>query len=460
MKVKLFESVFSSRGSLLLTFLAFTLVASIMIIGAAADETAVINTDKMNYSPGETAVISGSNFPGSTTLVVQIFRPQGTDLFPIVTSPQGSFTLQYELTSERAMEGSYTVIVVNPHRTEILATTTFLDLIIIGPVSVTPDSELVFQGDSASYTVTVERSQLCQNIPLCLNFAFYADLMIPSGSSTLPGDVTILFSPEPILFGSRQNTSTSTLTIATTETTSVGSYDFKVRALWTPFDGIPFDWSTSSLKTLVVVPKPSVTSSSLCTFDTNPLPGQQFRLRFNQDHELTTYGLRASNPGQFYYNVFTGGLPGDPVNLDINVPYPFVTQGSVPIQIHSGINTPSAGCFMPSGDDLTGSFTITGTTTTTPAGALGISLGDYGATPVVGVTTLTIHISGTVPSTGLVYVTMHLDYDLKKTDGYVKDGDNDAIGTPSTTIPNLQTYGFSVTGDITYTRTIQSENDF
>src|SRR5262249_26721822 len=102
-----------------------------------------------------------------------------------------------------------------------------------------------------------------------------------------------------------------------------------------------------------------LTDTSYC-----PLPNNQFRLidvtagTKNQNNSML-YMLNSSNPGQFYYNVLYTGVPGSAVNLSVDIPYPFVTQGAVPIQIHdsTGFTGPgSAACFAP-GPSLPG-YTI------------------------------------------------------------------------------------------------------
>jgi hypothetical protein len=112
-----------------------------------------------------------------------------------------------------------------------------------------------------------------------------------------------------------------------------------------------------------------VTDSSLCALPTGMCgaspTGPQFRLDDLQDPTFSTvlgttvfndYRINASNPGQFYYNVFRAGAPGSALDLTITVPYPFVTQGANPIQLHDRART-SGGCYLP-GDSLPG-FTVT-----------------------------------------------------------------------------------------------------
>lgn len=193
--------------------------------------------------------------------------------------------------------------------------------------------------------------------------------------------------------------------------------------------------SDSASWTVVVLPKSMVITSRLCYFDLDSsADGQQFRLIFTQDPTVpNTYKLTASNPGQFYYNVFYIGTSDDPVSLMIKIPYPFVTQGAVPIHVYSGVSIVD-GCFLPSGD-ITSIFTID---------PKSIALEDYTNGYVE------ITVSGSVPGSGLVYVTIHLDYGLKKTVGYTPDSEKNADKPAETdAIVNGALYIFDVSGDLT-----------
>lgn len=202
-----------------------------------------------------------------------------------------------------------------------------------------------------------------------------------------------------------------------------------------------------------VPPRSAVTDSSFCSFDTDPNTfGQQFTIIYIQDPlNPGTYELTATNPGQFYYNAFYHGPAGSPVTLQIRIPYPFITQGAVPIQEFGQVSFTSQGCFIPS-DQLSG-FTATPNS---------ITLSSY--TPQAMGSFVTITVSGTVPSTGLVYVTIHLNYGFKGATGY-SDVSNNAVNTDtSKNVPQLQSYTFNFNtvvgvpqGD---TQTIQSENVF
>jgi len=165
-----------------------------------------------------------------------------------------------------------------------------------------------------------------------------------------------------------------------------------------------------------------VTSSSLC-----PLPDLgacgasaedgQFRLIFTPDVQVWPgYKLNGSNPGQYYYNAIVDCMAPGGCDATINIPYPFVTQGAMPVHVYPDPDF-SRGCFAPSGSGV--------------ASALAISMGSWISPPATGpvscdqVTapnqlpdfpgnidkfcTFTVH----VPGTGLSYVNVHLDYGLK-----------------------------------------------
>jgi len=201
----------------------------------------------------------------------------------------------------------------------------------------------------------------------------------------------------------------------------------------------------TSSKTVIPCPGSIVTNTMFC-----PLPTTGFNLIFVTDPaNPSTFELISSNPGQFYDNVFATGAATTPITISISIPYPFVTQGAFPIQVSSSFAT-VGGCLVPSFDATSG-FTIT-----TSGGALSTSghpvilLSDYGSSPTMGVTQTTVTVVGSIPATGLVYVTIHLDYGLKGTTGWTKGA---AVGTTfnavntglGQTILQGQTYAFSST---------------
>ncbi|MEM3692890.1 MAG: SdrD B-like domain-containing protein [Candidatus Bathyarchaeia archaeon] len=96
-------------------------------VSFASSTTPIVWTDKEDYKPGETVLIYGSGFQPKKTLIVQILRPQGTDWLVVKTDASGSFTVSYELSPERAMAGTYTVLIIDPKTDKVLATMSFTD---------------------------------------------------------------------------------------------------------------------------------------------------------------------------------------------------------------------------------------------------------------------------------------------------------------------------------------------
>jgi hypothetical protein len=159
-----------------------------------------------------------------------------------------------------------------------------------------------------------------------------------------------------------------------------------------------------------------VTNSSLCTF------GDTFNLLFTPSFNdgMGLYKLSDSNPGQFYYNVFTSG--DDPVTL--NIPYPFVTQGAMPVHIYSSVEVEEHDgeiCFVPGEEiDARGlTFTIGDYTDTNGDGEIGF--GDH----------YTVTVDG-LPDEDFLYINIHLDFGLEKTKPWARSGENalDTDGLP------------------------------
>ncbi len=309
-------------------------------------------------------------------------------------------------------------------------------------LAASPSSPIIHIGESQSYpvTITLTAGSSTTGLP---TLALSVTGCPPGATCTFDFN-----SVDPTLAGV-----TRTLTVQTTTGTPSGIYKLTITVL---DNRVPQGGSRSTSVSLEVLPKSAVTDGDLCAFDVDPsLPGQQFRLILTQNSS-STYKLTASNPGQFYYNIFLIGTPGATATANILIPYPFITQGAVPIQVFSQAGS-AAGCFSPS-NDVTSQFTITGPLAT-PSGARGIALGNY--TGTFG-TMVTVTVSGSFPSSTLAYVMIHLDHGLKGTSGYTEGGalGNDAV-SPSLTVADLGTYTFSIsTGGVTDTQTIQNENVF
>jgi Prealbumin-like fold domain len=164
------------------------------------------------------------------------------------------------------------------------------------------------------------------------------------------------------------------------------------------------------------MPMSMFTDTLLCTFDVNSSQsGNQFRLLFTPDPASAGYKLNATNPGQYYYNVFDA--TSGPATLTMTLPYPWVTQGAVPIHVYNGVTF----------------TTVNGQTCLTPGPELAnstyqVTLGSYTPQAFGSTTTVTVTIPAGV-SSGLAYVNIHLDYGLKGTTNWSKGSNNEAISS-------------------------------
>ena len=158
-----------------------------------------------------------------------------------------------------------------------------------------------------------------------------------------------------------------------------------------------------------------VTDSSLCDF------GDQFRLIYTPDFTEGggAFKLNASNPGQYYYNGFYEGDPGDTVDIVINIPYPFVTQGANPFHAYDSVSLNPDEllndqiCLVP-GDEV-------------DHGSYQISLDNYDGGGMGDSYQLIVQ-DVEIPDSGGVYFNLHLDYGLKTTTGYAPNDNSDTGG--------------------------------
>ena len=211
--------------------------------------------------------------------------------------------------------------------------------------------------------------------------------------------------------------------------------------------------SASDTATVILVPVTSTISSGLCHFDRDGDPdnGRQFRLIFTPDIQIwPAYKVTASNPGQFFYNLFYIGSDFA-TTFNISLPYPFVTQGAMPVHVYSRVTVTEVDgsvCFIPDPESEV------------YAGDQQIILSDYdggyGSTATLNLLDIP------VPETGFMYVAVHLDYGLKGSTGYGKNSVDDAVDftTEEILIPNFFNHEFSVNGSLLDSQVIQNTNAF
>ncbi|NDV62865.1 HYR domain-containing protein [Puniceicoccales bacterium CK1056] len=210
----------------------------------------------------------------------------------------------------------------------------------------------------------------------------------------------------------------------------------------------------TSVQRITCVTGNEVTDSSLCIFDRDPENDfeQDFRLLFTPDvKHIPAYKISSTNPGQFFYNVFYLGEPGDEVNLEICIPYPFITHGASPVHAYDWVYLEEcAGSvgFVP-GD----AFHVDKTQ---------ITLDDYLPDPACGTQVCLMDVSFTVPDSGFAYFNIHLDYGMKKTGNYSQDIDGNAFDlvTGEILVANNCEHIFSVAGSVEGMDSIYNLNDF
>ena len=142
--------------------LLFALVALVLALGIATGAQAgavpTVGTDKVDYSPGETVIITGSGFDTNIELMVRVTRPDnsvitgdgsgspGSDT--VTTDSMGGFAYYYILDG---IQGLYTVEVLCGD--SILATTTFTDSKPLFTATIDPISASPYQ--TRQYTITI-----------------------------------------------------------------------------------------------------------------------------------------------------------------------------------------------------------------------------------------------------------------------------------------------------------------
>jgi hypothetical protein len=217
-----------------------------------------------------------------------------------------------------------------------------------------------------------------------------------------------------------------------------------------------------------------VTDSGLCPFDINPdkglcldlagfpstdpptacdlsdgdpgcsagtcAPSSEFRLAFTPSPRdvWPAYKLNTSNPGQYFYNLIVDGAPGEEVAVDIDIPYPFETQGATPGHVYDahGVVFDPDGCFIPLetlhsfGQTIGIEDYIAGTI---PAGGSTLAC-DAVECGLDGVGTCSFSVDVVIPDSGQAYVNLHLNYGLK---GVHVDANDGTDVNPGATICDL-----------------------
>jgi hypothetical protein len=132
--------------SIYATLLTSLFILSMIMLPLHVYATATVWTDKADYTPGETVIISGSGFLSDTVVMITISRPDSTvDTVGATTGEFGAFSCSYQLDG---IIGTYMVTATDGTN---MATTTFTD----ASLSYSPDtvSLTIAAGASSSFTL-------------------------------------------------------------------------------------------------------------------------------------------------------------------------------------------------------------------------------------------------------------------------------------------------------------------
>ncbi len=236
--------------------------------------------------------------------------------------------------------------------------------------------------------------------------------------------------------------------------TSSGTGTASIDASYAPSDSIHAASSSTTPATVTILPPIAISDFANHGFDKDPtVSGQQFNAILMQDpNHPNYYLLKATNPGQFWYQALITGISGQPITATLTIPGPFITQGANPIHIYDTVVLVD-GAPQPSGD-ITSSFTFSQSTITGMTGAV-------------------ITITGASP-TDVAFVQIHLDNGMKGSPGwnpvinpiYNKPDayqDMTFLALPGTDVMpwlNSYTFGASVNGVPSPNVVIQNENTF
>jgi hypothetical protein len=190
---------------------------TVALATASSDDGLVINTDKDDYAPGDTVWFTGSGWPANDTLDIVL-----TDA-PLTHPPHewwvpvdggGAFRDSTYVVDEGDLNVTFTLTATS-RATGRTLTVSFTD----GQptqIGLTPTSQTILPGGSASYTVNVTMGGSPNNCTVTLEV-----------TTALPSGATASFTtPNPT---TGQASFSRTLTINTTGATTPGNYTFTVR---------------------------------------------------------------------------------------------------------------------------------------------------------------------------------------------------------------------------------------
>ncbi|HEY3369300.1 MAG TPA: MBG domain-containing protein [Prolixibacteraceae bacterium] len=199
------------------------LLMAISLSGKA--QTVTILTDKDDYYPGETVVITGSGWIPGDQIELSITHvgdniPDHTHApWTVVSDSKGNLHSEWSV-GEMELHTTLWLKAQSLSVASMYAEKVFTDSPKVGSVAVgTQTPSAIIPGYSATYSITVNRGTGPGKIDVNLQV-----------SSVLPAGVTALFSSNPLTMASQTNSATTTVTLSTTSSSPVSINDFTVRA--------------------------------------------------------------------------------------------------------------------------------------------------------------------------------------------------------------------------------------
>ena len=291
---------------------------------AEAYRFATVKTDRNDYAPGETAVITGSGWePNSdVTLLFQEDPAVHADYELHVTADGEGKIYWDQWAPEHHDIGVRFYLLASDSRSR--AQITFTDASKLGGMTVGGQSPTpVTAGNTATYAITVNRGTDNGS-----SGAFAATLSVTG----LPSGASASFTPNPVSFAPSDSSKTATLTISTVPSTPAGSVTFTVQASVSSSD---FTTATGILAVVPGCSAASVTtqpSSQTVTYGAasvsftagasgDPTPGVKWQVSSDNGNSWTDVSgatsttLVISNPtvamsGNRYHAVFTNSCGG------------------------------------------------------------------------------------------------------------------------------------------------------
>ncbi|HMI31527.1 MAG TPA: HYR domain-containing protein, partial [Candidatus Limnocylindrales bacterium] len=217
------QTKLSSGAVRALFFAVFLCVNSLIGVSFAAAQ-ATVQTDKADYYPGETAIVTGSGWtPGETVSLT--FDESPAQHPPVVQSAvadaSGDIRNEY-LLDDTDLGVTYTLTAVG-ETSGLTAVATFTDSPKVGSVEVGAQTGSLCSGTggNVTYSIKVKRGSGSGS-----SGNFLADLF----ASVLPAGTTAVFAVNPVQVPSQSDSATTTLTLTTTAGTPGGTFTFRVKA--------------------------------------------------------------------------------------------------------------------------------------------------------------------------------------------------------------------------------------